>query len=79
MSVSHVFVCAIACILKVNSLNLFIRLKLVNSVKSYKIYIINRLVPKNKKNLFWRTTLLCIVGELLAGGSVALAVGVDDR
>ena len=29
--------------------------------------------------LSWQTSLLCIVGELAGGGSVAVAVGVSER
>ena len=31
------------------------------------------------RGVFWQISLLCIVGELARGGSVAVAVGVGDR
>ena len=40
---------------------------------------INRLVPQVKKLFSLQTSLLCIVGELAGGGSVAVAVIVSER
>ena len=36
--------------------------------------MVNKLVPQDKN-----VRLLCIVGELALGGSVAVAVGIGDR
>ena len=38
-------------------------------------------LPSGKKLIFWssETILLCIVGEVAGGGSVAMAVGVSNK
>ena len=42
--------------------------------------VIRRERKKKEKNICWssRTILLCIVGELAGGGTMAVAVGVSD-